>query len=312
MNRNITELLKIPETVRIPWFGGVWYKFLSKLDNKTIKKEKLPEHPLNTKEREEKVIVSLTSFPARINCVHLSIKSLMIQTYKPDRIILWLSKLQFKGDEDLPKELLQLKEKGLEIIYCEDDLRGHKKYFEAMKQQQPNELILTYDDDIIYPPNSIKWLMKAHKKYPNAVVANRGYEITFDAEGKIKPNKQWKMISGYGVKKPRSLLHLSNGSGVLYPYDAMYKDVCNKDLIKEYALGIDDLWMTIMAILQGTKMLKSKHYHKIFSLCSGSQEFQLALENIKNEENINKYDVVLEALMNLYPNLREKISITNK
>ena len=45
--------------------------------------------------RKEKIIVSLTSFPGRINEVWICIESLMRQTFKPDAIELWLSLKQF-------------------------------------------------------------------------------------------------------------------------------------------------------------------------------------------------------------------------
>ena len=107
MNREFLEALKIPETIRIPFLGGKWYQYLTKLENKSIREEALPENPLNTEKREKKIIATLTTYPARINCVHLAIKSIMLQTYKPDRIILWLADSQFPN-RVLPKELTDL------------------------------------------------------------------------------------------------------------------------------------------------------------------------------------------------------------
>ncbi|MBQ2886366.1 MAG: hypothetical protein IJE43_21810 [Alphaproteobacteria bacterium] len=43
-----------------------------------------------------KVIVSLTSYPARINIVHKTIESLLNQTYKADKVILYLAYEQFQ------------------------------------------------------------------------------------------------------------------------------------------------------------------------------------------------------------------------
>ena len=125
MNRNITEFLRFPEAVRIPLLGGILYRWFTKLDNNSIREEKLPKNPLNSEEREEQVIVSLTSYPARISYVHLAIKSLMLQSYKPDRIILWLAEEQFP-DKKLPKKLTDLCQYGLEIIWMQD-IYGNKK-----------------------------------------------------------------------------------------------------------------------------------------------------------------------------------------
>ena len=55
-----------------------------------------PQFGLNkTEEREKQLIVTLTSFPERINEVHLCINTLLNQTLKPDKIILWLAEEEF-------------------------------------------------------------------------------------------------------------------------------------------------------------------------------------------------------------------------
>ena len=78
-----------------------------------------------------RIIVSLTSFPARIGVVWMVVESLMHQTLKPHKIILWLSKEQFSTIESLPKKLLAQRERGLEIRLVDGDIRSHKKYIYA-------------------------------------------------------------------------------------------------------------------------------------------------------------------------------------
>ena len=57
----------------------------------------------------KQVIVSVTSYPARINEVVLAIKTIYRQTMLPDKVILWLGEEKFPNKfDDLPKELLQL------------------------------------------------------------------------------------------------------------------------------------------------------------------------------------------------------------
>ena len=80
---------------------------------------------LNTKKRNETYIVSFTSFPARIEDIWITIETLLRQSFKPDKIILWLAEEQFP-DKKLPESLIKLTERGLSIEYCED-LRSHKK-----------------------------------------------------------------------------------------------------------------------------------------------------------------------------------------
>ena len=56
------------------------------------------------------LIVSLTSFPARIHLVHYAIYSLLRQFLKTNRLVLWLGEDKFRGKEaDFPGRLLNLR-----------------------------------------------------------------------------------------------------------------------------------------------------------------------------------------------------------
>lgn len=306
MKRNIVELLKLPETWRIPFFGGKWYRWMMKLDNDIILKERLPDRPLNDEPRTKKVIVSLTSFPARIGYVHLAIKSLLLQTYRPDRIILWLADNQFP-DRKLPEELYELQKCGLEIRYCEYDLFGHKKYYQSLIEQKENEIVVTYDDDIIYPPNSLKMLIKQHEKFPQSIICNRAQAYIKSADGEVINPGKWKTITSEGVRSPSFKLCPSTGGGCLYPYNALYHDAIDKDRIIKYALKGDDLWIMFMALQQGTSFVKTRKYHKTFTVVRESQSEQLAISNIIEDG----YMKIFEELKKHYPEAYQRI-ITDK
>ena len=306
MVRSITEFLKIPEAIRIPVLGGILYRFFTKLDNKSIRKEKLPKNALNTEPRKEKVIVSLTSFPARIEYVHLAIKSLMLQTYKADRIILWLAEEQFP-DKKLPQSLTDLCSYGLEIRFVEN-LYGHKKYFYILQEQKRNEVVITYDDDLIYPPNSIERVMKQHVKYPFSIICNRAQALAYDEKGEIKNPGRWDTISKEGVRKPSYKLCPSTGGGCLYPFNSLHMDSRNVDLVKEYALRGDDLWILFMATANNTSIVKTRKYHRSFSVILGTQTVQLATGNMLN----NEYFGMLDKLIRRYPSEWLKITVEEK
>ncbi len=301
MNRKIVEFFKIPESIRIPFISGAMYRFASYNDNKSIAKEKIKE-ALNHTPREERVIASLTSYPARIPYVHLAIKSIMVQSYKPDRIILWLAQEQFPTKE-LPKELTDLEQYGLEIIWMHD-IYGHKKYFYPVINQENNEVVITFDDDIIYPKNAIKRLMKTHKKFPGCVVCERG-QILDEAE--LDNPGKWKAISSMGVKKPTYSMNPSPGGGCLIPKGAFYMDATNEEKIRELAYKNDDLWYMFMCAQNKTRMVKTRKYHRTFSVVKGSQTEQMATENVAGNRNA----IIMEGLKKAYPVAWERI-ITDK
>ena len=83
----------------------------------------------NVNKYKEKITISLTTYPGRINQVYYAIKSLMIQSIQADKIILWLAEEQFPNKK-LPDKIHILEKLGLTIRWC-DDLRSHKKYYYA-------------------------------------------------------------------------------------------------------------------------------------------------------------------------------------
>jgi hypothetical protein len=300
MNRRLTEKLKFPESIRIPYFGGVSCRYFSKLDNKIIAASKIPAQPLNQEKRDIIVTASLTSFPARINYVHLAIKSLMLQSYKPDRIILWLANEQFP-DHDLPANLTDLEKCGLEIKWC-DNLYGHKKYYYCIAQQKENEVVITFDDDIIYPIDAIKRLVAKHREFPNCLVCERAQSLPKNKVNFYNVGR-WNTISDVALSKPSNSVCPSTGGGYLIPYGAYPQHMLKKELIVKYALKNDDMWCMFMAAENGVGFIKTRKYHKIFSLVAGSQAVQLATENVVK----NASEIDFKKLMEAYPEAYTRI-----
>ena len=80
------------------------------------------------------VIISLTSYPLRINYVHKTIKSLLEQTLKPKKIILWLAESEFPNkNKDLPKNLLLLKNNIVSIKYYKENIKSYKKLIPTLE-----------------------------------------------------------------------------------------------------------------------------------------------------------------------------------
>lgn len=204
---------------------------------------------INREKRNDSIVVSLTSFPGRIGVVSETIKSLLIQTMKPDRVILWLAKEQFPDREkSLPKDLLELKNYGLEILWC-DDIRSYKKLIPTL-QIEPNSIIVTADDDIYYRIDWLSGLYKAHLQKPKCVVCYRATKFYLDDGEKYKT-----VGGGHDLWPEPSYLHKLTGcGGVLYPVGALFKDICRDDIFMTECKTNDDIWFWLMAVLKGTKI----------------------------------------------------------
>ncbi|THE14031.1 hypothetical protein E1I69_05905 [Bacillus timonensis] len=282
--RKINSLLCIIIRKFANKFVNTYYKF-------TIRENKIG---INTTEnRERKVIVSMTTFPGRIDIVWIAIESLLRQSYRPDKIILWLAEEQFEGYSSLPPNLLKQQQRGLDIRFC-DDLRSHKKYYYTF-MEYPEEIVITVDDDIIYPKNTLETLIKLHKKYPDCICCNRGHLILKNKNGTITSYNNW-IQNPTDYTKPSMLLCPTGVSGVLYPPNSVNKEVFNKNSIKELCFFADDLWLKIMSLKNDTRVVKSSSFPGELFTIDSSQNESLASFNV----NQNKNDEQLKAILNRY------------
>lgn len=255
---------------------------------KKFKFKQINTNGLNNEIRTPKIIVSLTSFPDRIPSLHKNLSSLLSQTVKPDMLILWLAEEQFSNKEqDLPVEILRLKNFGLTIRWCKD-LRSYKKLIPTI-QEFPEDIIITADDDVFYHPEMIERLYKSYLKYPNHIHCHKTKKITFkNNEIKTKQKKCYKYPSFGNI--------LVGVGGVLYPPHSLFKDITNEELFKKFAPTNDDLWFWAAAVLNNTRIMKVKNnidepiiIEETYSTPSlaeinnhGEKLFYIQLENILN------------------------------
>ncbi len=284
MNKHFREFMRIPETVRVPWLGAKLYSQNCKTDLRRVQNTPVGAFSFNCEPRKEKVILSMTSFPDRINEVQYALRALMLQTYKPDRILLWLAESQFP-DHVLPDSLLELESFGLEICYCED-LLGHKRYFNYYPQLKEDEVLITYDDDILFSDHSVERIIRKHEQFPHCIVCDRGQAAVYKADGSMEIPGRWQTLSQEGVGSPSFKVLPSPGGGCLYFKDALYKDVLDAEKVR-HSLRIDDLFLMFMALQQGTPIVKAEKYHRTFTVINHHQEVQLGRDAIVKGYHMN-------------------------
>ncbi len=205
-----------------------------------------PKNALSDKKRDgRQVIVSLTSFPKRIPTLWLVIETLLRQTVKPDRIVLYLTASQVPDIEALPKRLLDQRRRGLEIRLCPDEIRSHTKYYYAM-QEFPEDTVITVDDDLFYRDNLVETHLKNASILPECIIANWVKEVI---PGKYKYT-DWPDLH-HTPKLSRNMLVLGVGS-VLYPPHSIHHDAFDVAAIRKLTLTADDVWLSAMLLKQGT------------------------------------------------------------
>lgn len=239
-----------------------------------------------------RIIVSLTSFPQRIDKVYIAASSIFQQTRKPDMVILWLAESQFPNREkDLPMELLEYQTFGLQIRWCPEDIRPHKKYYYAM-QEFPEDIIITIDDDLTYDSHMIEKLFVSYLHYPNAVSTVRTHLVKGQDDGKIASYNVWvKEFSGL-IGKPAMQLFSTSGAGTLFPPHCMDEEVFNIEMIKKLCLNADDLWLKVMQVRKGTPVVLVDK-NRLLRYIDGTQEVALRTTNVYNSANDDQLSNVL-------------------
>lgn len=232
-----------------------------------------------------KIIASLTSYGVRINTVSTAIRSILDQTLKADKLILWLSQDEFNID-NIPDSLKQLQNSCFEILFCED-IKSYKKLIPTLKKY-PNDVVITFDDDIVYKKDIIEKLVKSYKKYPNVIHCVRGHKILFEKNSKIKSYNDWELLSN--DFSPGFNVFPTGGAGALYPPNCFYKDISNKNTFLNLAPCGDDIWFKAMTLKQGLKCKivgQSNNEYMKLNYIDGTQKNGLWLNNLDEEKGNN-------------------------
>ncbi len=191
------------------------------------------------------IIVSMTSFQARIKLVPLAYKHFIEnQTLKCDKYVLWLSRSEFNGEKS-PEELglVELVEMGLEMHWCDEDSKIHVRH-NSLKLW-PNDYNLIIDEDLYYPPTYTEELIEAAKRYPDTVISYFSSIEIFTGYRKFYLPR---------IKRP-SWRNKFNGGLVCFPpntfpqYCFKYSDI--RDAICPYH---DETWVNLFLKFQGGKV----------------------------------------------------------
>ncbi|MDR1326837.1 MAG: hypothetical protein LBJ74_00365 [Heliobacteriaceae bacterium] len=263
---------------------------------------------VNETPRAPKVIVSLTSFPARIVSLHKTVTSLLNQTFKPDAVVLWLAQEQFPGGEnDLTPELLNLKQYGLTIRWC-NDIRSFKKLVPALKEF-PNDIIITADDDIYYDKVMVERLYDSYLKAPENIHCHRVTKI-FRRPACRTGGIPIKAKGGgkHFYKKPSFANKLVGMAGVLYPPNSLYKDITDEKLFMELAPTNDDIWFWLMAVLNDRKIRVIKGH--IPNPPDLDETLSTPCLTQINDHGDNLFYTQLANVLNHYPGLESKLFIS--
>lgn len=195
------------------------------------------------------LIVSLTSYPARFHALPLTIKCLLNQTMRADRVILWLAEQDIA---QVSPEMRSLEKDGLEIRVCADQ-RQYNKIIPTLRLA-PDAFVITADDDTYYWPQWVEGLVRAYDPKAFEILCHRADRIRLDSAGTPFPYSRWQI--GMGARRDSDLVFPTGVGGVLYRPGILHEDVLNSDTFLTVCPTTDDIWLYFMAGRNGATYRK--------------------------------------------------------
>lgn len=212
--------------------------------------------------RGEKLILSFTTIGARIGCIDKAIRSFLDQGLMADEVCLVISEAPFFNNpergvrkDEIPEYIREFEKDGKIRIVFTDNIGPYTKIMPILKEYytDSNALIITGDDDTIYPYDWILNLYRGYLESPGSIIAYRCRYIQI-SNGYIEPYNKWGVINpGLDAKQaellnPLSILPTGKG-GILYCPSFLPELVFNRVFLDLCPFG-DDLWLRFMSILK--------------------------------------------------------------
>lgn len=206
----------------------------------------------------QEVIVSLTSFPPRFPTLHLTLRTLLRQSVRPDRLVLWIAHHDLAH---LPPSVRKLERRGVEIRACED-LRSFKKIIPAL-EVFPEALIVTADDDLYYDRHWLEDLLSEVRPHAHEVVCHRACRFP-TTERRMSTLREWVQgVADHESTLPSRDLFPSSGAGAVYSARVFHADVTDRQLFNKLTPMCDDTWTAWMIYRSGATVRTSGHPRKI-------------------------------------------------
>lgn len=231
---------------------------------------------------EQRIVVTYTTLPDRYELLKNSINSILQQTISPNVIYITIPKRCKRLNKEyppVPKELSDI----CTIVSLEMDYGPVTKiYGGIMSEQDPDTIIISCDDDTIYPSGFIEKLVYYANKHSDAAICGTGALIS---RGLFLPSinttlhqfRWWNWLTGFEIDKDngRDIDLVFGIGGVLYrrkffpPNDEVLEELFKLSLTDDALFHNDDV---IISGYLSKRGIKRKVFYDIPSIIPKSSE----------------------------------------
>ncbi|MBY0497899.1 MAG: glycosyltransferase family 2 protein [Cyanobacteria bacterium] len=257
---------------------------------------------------QSKVIVSLTTIRRRIEDIGPTIASILHQSVPADEVLLYVSRSPYLYDEgiaehEIPSSIrTREKQRRLQVLYTEN-IGSYRKLIPALRRDRSKEcVIITADDDMLYPYDWIEGLSEAYARDRSQVVAYRNRRMMI-RDGHWLPYSTWPLITHVDAEAETDSMPLfpTGRDGVLYA-PGMFSDLIFDDVFLKLAPYNDDIWFRFMTYINGvgvtaaaSKQLGARPFQdrlpsgRKVRLCAQNLDWSATMNNDRQIANVVKY-----------------------
>jgi len=257
--------------------------------------------------------ISLTTLPDRIYKINKTLNSLKNQTVQVDKINLCIPYIAKRLNKPYIIPNFLINDKHINIIRCEDYGPITKLLGSLNNCENPNTIIITVDDDVIYPTDLVEKLLTRSQLYPKSAIGFCGWML----KDLVKSKHYFYSNLVYedrikGLKFKTSVDVLEGYRGVLYKkhfFDNKIYDITNLD---ESIFYVDDTFISLLLSENNVDRLSFKYeedttlttdeiFNKIWK-CGNKEKDSLSSLGDFYEKNVD----AVTSIIKKYPKLKWK------
>jgi hypothetical protein len=188
--------------------------------------------------------------------------SIGLQTLKPDKIYLWVSKDAYLADQGIESEayireaLEPISEELLNLIEIKwtKNLGPYRKLLPALDHVDSQDLIVTADDDLVYGKDWLKNLIEVHKVNPNEIAAARVRKARYNRFGRKRSYLFWDIMADEQRIESDEYV-VTFGGGVVLKKSYFRQEDINDSAYLTIAKTTDDLWYSKLLMRNKKKVV---------------------------------------------------------
>jgi len=227
--------------------------------------------------RPQRIVVSMTTTASRLYEIAPTIESVLNQTVRPDLVVLWLDEVL--SEHDVPLEVRAMQRRGLTVRFTRD-IGPHTKLVPALREY-PDEVVITVDDDVLYPCYLVEALYRGYLADPTKIYCTRARRITGWGE-QLRYSADWPNVTE--AAEGLDIFPLGVG-GVLYPPRVLPEAVFDEELQHKLCPTADDVWFKTMSLTRRVVCKRVALRKTEFPDRPFSQETGLQIANVQGRQN---------------------------